>query len=87
MDKFGGPFLAGSQFSAVDAFYAPVAFRLQSYGIALSERVMQYFSHLLALPVMQDWYQQALAEPWVDAAHDRQISLYGVVTADLRHAL
>ena len=37
LTRFGGPFLAGSDFSAVDAFYAPVAFRIQSYGLPLSE--------------------------------------------------
>ena len=30
--RFGGPFLAGDSFTAVDAFFAPVAFRFQSYG-------------------------------------------------------
>lgn len=87
LDKFGGPFLAGSTFTAVDAFYAPVAFRLQTYGITLSTKVMAYMQSLLNLPAMQDWYQQALAEPWLDKAHDEQISLFGKVTADLRHAL
>lgn len=87
LHKFNGPFLAGAVFTAVDAFYAPVAFRLQTYGISLSAPVMAYFQQLLALPAMQDWYQQALAEPWIDRAHDEEISLYGVVSADLRHAL
>lgn len=27
LDSFGGPFLAGSQFTAVDAFFAPVAWK------------------------------------------------------------
>lgn len=34
--RFGGPFLAGAAFGAVDAFFAPVAFRVQSYGLGLS---------------------------------------------------
>src|SRR4029450_13294768 len=29
--RFGGPFLAGVRFSAVDAFFAPVAMGLQTY--------------------------------------------------------
>ncbi|NBX41840.1 MAG: glutathione S-transferase, partial [Gammaproteobacteria bacterium] len=29
LQSFGGPFLAGPRFSAVDAFFAPVAFRLR----------------------------------------------------------
>ena len=32
LNRFGGPWLAGSQFSAVDAFYAPVAFRIRLGG-------------------------------------------------------
>jgi len=31
--RFGGPFLAGKEFCGVDAFFAPVAFRIQSYGL------------------------------------------------------
>src|ERR1700722_2093561 len=33
--RFGGPYLAGAAFTAVDAFYAPVAFRIQGYGLGL----------------------------------------------------
>jgi glutathione S-transferase len=35
--RFGGPFLAGEDFTAVDAFFAPVAFRIQTYGLSLAE--------------------------------------------------
>lgn len=84
ISQFGGPFLAGSQFSAADAFFAPVAFRMQSYDLAFSAVAKNYLQHLLALPAMQDWYQQALAEPWTDAAHDQEIASYGKITADYR---
>jgi glutathione S-transferase len=33
--RFGGPFLAGAKFGAVDAFFCPVAYRVQSYGLEL----------------------------------------------------
>ena len=33
--RFGGPFLAASSFTAVDAFFAPVAYRVQTYGLQL----------------------------------------------------
>lgn len=82
--QFGGPFLAGKAFSAADAFFAPVAFRMQSYGLAFSTVACAYLQHLLALPAMQDWYKQALAEPWVDQAHDDEIATVGQITADLR---
>ncbi|MBU1310155.1 MAG: glutathione S-transferase family protein [Gammaproteobacteria bacterium] len=84
ISQFGGPFLAGSQFSAADAFFAPVAFRMQSYALAFSAVAKNYLQLLLALPAMQDWYQQALAEPWTDDAHDQEIASYGKITADYR---
>ena len=33
--RWGGPFLTGGKFTAVDAFFAPLAFRVQTYGLAL----------------------------------------------------
>ena len=84
LTEFGGPFLCGETFSAADAFFAPVAFRMQSYDLPFSERAVAYLQHLLALPAMQDWYQQALAEPWLDEAHDEEISRHGQIVADRR---
>lgn len=82
--QFGGPFLAGKAFCAADAFFAPVAFRMQSYGLVFSKVATSYLQNLLALPAMQDWYKQALAEPWVDQAHDDEIAAAGQIIADLR---
>ena len=31
LDSFGGPYLAGPRFTLVDAFYAPVVFRVRTY--------------------------------------------------------
>ena len=42
LQRFGGPFLAGPAFTAVDAFFAPVAFRVQTYGLALDESAAAY---------------------------------------------
>lgn len=82
--QFGGPFLAGTAFCAADAFFAPVAFRMQSYALPFSKVATSYLQNLLALPSMQDWYTQALAEPWVDQAHDDEIAAAGQIIADLR---
>ena len=82
--RFGGGFLGGAAFSAVDAFFAPVAFRVQSYGLALPPALLAYVQRLLDLPAMQAWYAAALVEPWRDAAHEREVLEHGVVTADLR---
>lgn len=86
LSTFGGPFIAGNRFTAADAFFAPVAFRMQSYDLPFSEAAKQYLNHLLALPVMQNWYQQALAEPWQDQAHDAEIANFGQVIADYRQS-
>ena len=86
MYQFGGPFLAGSTFSAVDAFFAPVAFRMQSYDLPFSVTAKAYLQSLLDLPAMQEWYKDALAEPWIDEAHDLEVAGYGTITADLRQS-
>ncbi|HEY4244513.1 MAG TPA: glutathione S-transferase [Kofleriaceae bacterium] len=80
--RFGGPFLAGPAFTAVDAFFAPVAFRIQTYGLVLAPAAAAYAERLRELPAMWSWYTAALAETWREASHDRQIR--GRVTADLR---
>jgi glutathione S-transferase len=84
LSRHGGPFLAGAAFSAVDAFYAPVAFRVQTYGLALPRPAAAYVAHLLALPAMQAWHAEALAEPWREASHEQDVARHGTVTSDLR---
>jgi glutathione S-transferase len=84
--RFGGPFLAGNAFSAVDAFYAPVAFRVQTYGLALDRPAADYAQRLLALPSMRRWYEAALTETWRDEAHEQETLHYGDVVEDLRTA-
>jgi glutathione S-transferase len=84
LTRFGGPFLAGAAFTAVDAFFAPVAFRVQSYGLALDDRAAAYAKRLLALPAMQRWYADALAETWRDPGHEAEIPRTGTVLEDLR---
>ncbi|SEA25814.1 glutathione S-transferase family protein [Alkalimonas amylolytica] len=82
--QFGGPFLAGKDFTAVDAFFAPVAFRVQTYDLLLSDKALTYVKHLLALPAMQSWYQAALQESWREPSHEAEIGLYGTVLIDYR---
>ncbi|MEZ4363715.1 MAG: glutathione S-transferase family protein [Kofleriaceae bacterium] len=69
--RFGGPFLGGETFTAVDAFFAPVAFRAQTYALALSDAAARYVATLLARPGMQRWYAAALQERWRDAHDER----------------
>ncbi len=84
LTQFNGPFLAGKEFSAVDAFFAPVAFRIQSYVLQLSDSAMRYVERLLNVEPMQAWYQQALVEPNGDPAHDRAALAHGHLLHDLR---
>jgi len=58
-----GPFLFG-RFSIVDAMYAPVCTRLDTYGVALDPVSQAYVDAVLALPAMQEWRAAAIAEPW-----------------------
>jgi glutathione S-transferase len=86
LQRFGGPFLAGKNFSAVDAFFGPVAFRVQTYNLVLSDECMAYVQTLLALPAMQDWYEAALKEPWIEPAHDADVLAFGELLQDKRSA-
>lgn len=69
LQRFGGPFLAGERFTAVDAFFAPVAFRLKAYQLPVQPELMAYAERLLALPAMQEWVQAARSEP-TDPPHE-----------------
>jgi glutathione S-transferase len=82
--KFGGPFLTGTQFCAADAFFAPVAFRIQTYGLQVGETSRRYSTMMLALPSMQAWYTAALAETFRDEEHDVELRAVGEWREDLR---
>jgi glutathione S-transferase len=82
--KFGGPFLAGDTFSAVDAFFAPVVFRAQTYQLLMSISASKYMEIILALPAMRAWYDAALLETWREPAHEQEVMDAGKLLADLR---
>lgn len=84
LERFGGPFLAGKHFSGVDAFYAPVAFRAQTFNLPLSAPSQAYVERMLALPAMQAWYQAALEEPWREPMHEAETLKNGTLKVDLR---
>jgi len=64
--RFGqsGPFLFGG-FCAADAMYAPIASRLKTFGLDVSEVSRAYRDAILALPAFGEWRAAALQEPWV----------------------
>ncbi len=84
LDRFGGPWLAGAEFSAADAFYAPVAFRVRTYGLDVG-RGQAWVEQVLAHPAMRQWEAEALAETWREESHEAELAAAGVITADYRH--
>ncbi len=84
LESFGGPYLAGESFTAVDAFYAPVAFRVQTYNLKLSDTAQEYVQRILKQEAMRDWYQAAINEPWRESGHDQEVFRTGKLIADLR---
>jgi glutathione S-transferase len=84
LGRFGGPYLAGEDFTAVDAFFAPVAYRVRSFGLQLSEPAAGWVQRMLDHPAMLDWEAAALAETWRDATHEDEIAAVATVTADYR---
>jgi glutathione S-transferase len=57
----GGPFLFGAR-TLADAFYAPVATRLRSYGVALSKSAQDYADAVLSDGAFRAWEAAASAE-------------------------
>lgn len=57
----GGPFLFGP-FTIADAYFAPVCTRLRTYGLPVPQAVSDYIDRIFALPAMQAWVSEALAE-------------------------
>src|SRR2546425_1000036 len=55
------PFLLG-EFCAADAFYAPVATRLVTYGVALHGAAKAYQEALLDCPAVRTWSVDATKE-------------------------
>lgn len=57
----GGPFLFG-EFSAADAFYAPVCTRLVTYALPVADATRAYIARVLAAPGVARWIDEARAE-------------------------
>lgn len=83
LEQFGGPWLAGPSFTAIDAFYAPVAFRIRTYGLDVG-RGQAWVDAVLAHPAMLEWEQAALAEKWREESHEAELAASGTITADYR---
>ena len=84
LSRFGGPWLGGERFTAVDAFYAPVAFRVRAWGIDVGAAGARWVETLLAHPATREWEAAALAETFREEGHEAEVAAYGDVTEDLR---
>lgn len=84
LDRFGGPFLAGPDFTAVDAFYAPVAFRVRTYDLNVGPVAQAWVDLMLDQPAMREWEAAALAETWREEAHEAEVAAAGRIIADYR---
>ena len=83
-ERFGGPWLAGERFTIVDAFYAPVAYRVRSFALDIGVAGQAWVERILSHPAMLEWERQALAEPHREAGHEAEIAAAATVTADYR---
>lgn len=64
LSRSGGPYLFGS-FTAADAMFAPVAARIRTYALPVTDVAGEYVEAIYALPAFQEWLAEAVKEPWV----------------------
>jgi glutathione S-transferase len=61
----GGPMLFG-EFGIADAYFAPIASRIRTYGLPVSDVSAAWVERVFELPAMQAWVRDALVErDWV----------------------
>jgi len=61
LDTYRGPLLFG-EFSIADAYFAPVAMRLKTYGVPVPPHIAAYLAQVSGLPGVAAWTADALAE-------------------------
>jgi len=83
LSRFGGPWLAGEAFTAIDAFFAPVAFRIRTYGLDVGAG-QAWVETVLDHPAMRQWEAEALTEVWREEAHEAELAACGILVADYR---
>lgn len=84
IETFGGPWLAGPNFTGADAFYAPIASRCKTYGLQLDNAVAQaYVDRLFDHPAVQAWVQAGVLESAREPLHEESCNKAGTVLEDL----
>ena len=66
----GGPYLFGARPTIADAFYAPVATRLRTYGVKLTGPAQEYAQAILTDAAFVSWEKEAMVEPFAMAVWD-----------------
>lgn len=61
LQEHGGPMLFG-EFTAADAYFAPVCMRIATYALPVPPEIAAYIERVKALPGVAAWIQSALAE-------------------------
>jgi glutathione S-transferase len=61
LETYKGPMLFGD-FSAADAYFAPVCMRLNTYQLPLPQNIVDYVARVTALLSVQKWMKDALQE-------------------------
>ena len=84
LGRFGGEFVAGDSFSAADAFYCPVAYRVTAYQLPMSDESLDYCQRLLGLSAMQEWDSAAIAETREEVSHEEEAMAAGKIIEDRR---
>ena len=67
-----GPWLFGA-WSAADAFFAPVAARVATYGLPVGDEAAAYVATQLADPAFVAWRSEGLADPVVQSVYDKDL--------------
>lgn len=68
-DGGGGPFLFG-EYGAVDAFFTPLASRLDTYGLPQSDMAAAYVDAVHRVPAFRRWRAMAHAAPRENPAYE-----------------
>lgn len=68
--RFGGPWLAGKDWGAVDILFAPVVSRLTTYDVKLSPAADAYRKRAMEHPLVAQWVKEAAAETTIKAAYE-----------------
>ncbi len=65
LQRYGGPFLFGSDFTIADGMYAPVVNRLQKYQLSKHQAVAAYTHTMTNLGPWREWLEASIKESWI----------------------